>query len=355
MPDFIKKFLKVITVGLLLFPLKNGSKLPQAAADQSNVRSADVKKENESKVLGLAQENETTLPPAATERFLAGPDLTIFVDGSRNKLMKLPYTDASKPALLQILKIFHPEFSRDEAEQYLESYSVLVGEDVDQYLESGRKGSWGTTVMSVGDDGKIHFKTISLRQFLIEPGYQESRPGALNQLIQEEFFQAHQYEEVVAGLYNQGYIAVAGIQSPEDVAREISTGNLRAFLELFPQQKYLLDSGFGKNSYTYFIGNELFQETVAHRTIDAPYFAMVSIIQDDLGLPCSVESFLDPQFIQRANKIFREKYLNYYQGRGVSDRDVQLWNLVGMYRKNEANPANTLDMKAKLELPEVKN
>ncbi len=358
MPDFLKKFFNFIALGLVLLPIKNGIKTPQATAHQNGKGQVEEKDEEDPEVLGVkTNELVTDLPETIVGQFLVNEtgigESGITVDGEKNRYIKLQYTDESKQSLLQILKVFHPEFSQEEAEEYLENYQMLVGSDVDYYLDTVRKGSWGTTVMSVTGDQKVHFKTISLRQFLVAPEYKESRPGALNELIQEEFFQAHQYEVVVAQLYNSGYLKVAEIDSPEEVNAAVSTGNLRAFLELFSQQKYLRDTNLGRNSYNYYIDGHFFDGSAnSDLVVNNAYAEFVAFIQDKLGIPCTIETFLNAESVKHINEEFRKKYLDYYKQHGVSDEQVQIWNLVGMYRVNTANSENTLNMRAVLEWPE---
>ncbi|GIK84103.1 MAG: hypothetical protein BroJett025_07250 [Patescibacteria group bacterium] len=359
MPDFFKKILKLLALGgLIVLPIKLGNKAPQATANQNGKDHAIEEDEEASEVLGVkTQELVTDLPDTIVGQFFVNETgaegAGIVVDGEKNRYIKLQYTEESKQALLQILKLFHPEFSQVESEAYLEKYQMLVGDDVDYYLDTVRKGSWGTTVMVVSEDNTVHFRTISLRQFLIAPDYRETRPGALNQLIQEEFFQAHQYEAVVAKLYNNGYLSVAGIDSPEEVNAAISTGNLRAFLELFSQQKYLADTNLGRNSYNYYIDGHFFEGSASSElVVNNAYNEFVSFIQDKLGISCTIETFLSAESVKQMNETFRKKYLGYYTQHGVADDQVQIWNLVGMYRLNTANSDNTLNMRAVLDWPE---
>lgn len=358
MPSFLRKFLNFVALGLLLLPMKNGAKLPKATTNHNGVHSVQAQDDEEAEILGVTDEvSAIELPLAEFGKFLvASPesrDGGIVADGERNRLLNLKYDEATKPALLEILKQFHPDFTGEEAENYLSTYKMLVGEDVDYYLETVRKGSWGTTAMSVNDIGEIHFKTISLRQFLIKPEYQETRVGSLNQLIQEEFFQAHQYEQIAAQLYNQGYFKIAGINTPQDLNEAVSAGNLRAFLELFPQQKYLFDTGYGRNSYNFYIGEKLFSGPASSgEVVNGAYLELTKFIEAELGIQTSPTTFLDPQMVISINDEFRKKYLNYFVNKGLTNEQVQIWNLVGLHRNNSANPENTLDMRALLAMPD---
>lgn len=358
MPHFLKKFLKFIALGLVLVPVKNNITTPQVTANQNGKGNIAQNDEEDADVLGTkTNEMLTDLPKTVVGQFyvtegISGEQGGIVVDGKKNRYVSLQYSEELKQSLLKILKVFHPEFSNQEAEEYIKNYKILVGDDVDYYLETVRKGSWGTTVMSVSPSGKVHFKSISLRQSMLSPNYKESRPGALNLLIQEEFFQAHQYEAVVANLYNSGYLQLAEIDSIEEVNSAITTGNLRAFLELFSQQKYLHDTHLGRNSYNYYIDGHFFEgSSNSDLVVNNPYAEFITFIQGKLGIECTIETFLNAQDVKHINEEFRKKYLDYYKQQGIPDIQVQIWNLVGMYRMNAANSDNTLNMKAVLDWP----
>lgn len=352
MPRFLKKLFKFIPLGLLMIPVKQETKDPHSATSADKMQSVETN-ETELAALGIHEEPIPEMQAYEYGQFFVHETKGIVVDGKRNKLVSLQYDEKSEIALIKILKQFHPEISESEAEEYLQNYKMLIGEDVDYFLEEVRKGSWGTTIMSVTETGEIHFKSISLRQFLLESDYEESRPGALNELIQEEFLQAQQYDAVIGKMYNMGYLKHAGIIAPSGVVQAISVGNMRAFLELYSQQKFLLDSSLGRNSYNYYIGSELFEGPASSaKVINDPYFKLNKFIDQDLGIHIDVEGFFDADEVVKLNEMFRSKYLHYYINKGFSNQKVQIWNLVGMKRYNQTNPENSLDMKAILELPE---
>lgn len=285
--------------------------------------------------------------------------LGIQVDGIKNKILKASQTNQTiqsvfeaDQSMIEILKYFQPELGDSEAREVVKSYSILAGQDVNYYLEAVRKGSWGTTIMSVDSEGQVHFDSISLRTFLISTDYQD-KSDSLQRLVREEFFQAHQYDSVAGTLFNNGYLArVALVNTPERLVKELSVGNMRAFLELFPQQKYLTDRGLGANSYNFYIGSELFAGPPASKpTVNYAYDKLAIFIREKLGISVDAVNFVDPNWIMQTNDVFRQKYLSYYTALGFSDAQVQIWNLVGMQRVNKADVANTLDMIAILDLP----
>lgn len=353
MPDFLKRLIKYFSLAVLVLPFKNGSKVQQRSQQESpGIQPAAETDQKPTEVLGITDEPLPEMAASEYGQFFVNETKGIVVDGQRNQLIPLLYDDASKPHLTEILSVFHPELDQNSVESYLNNYKMLVGADVDYYLETVRKGSWGTTVLSVDETGDIHFRTISLRQFLVQFGYEETREGAVQELIQEEFFQAHQYDSVVAELYNSGYLYRAGIKTPSEVVQAVSVKNMRAFLELFPQQKYLLDTGYGRNSYNFYIGSELFEgPSSAGNTINPAYEKLVYFIEDDLGIQTTPKSFLDPDEVIRINDAFRNKYKQHYLDLGFTEEQIQIWNLVGMKRHNAAHPENSLDMRAVLELP----
>jgi hypothetical protein len=179
-----------------------------------------------------------------------------------------------------VVKMFNPEINEAELEDYLQGFLILSGEDVDSYLSEGRKGSWGTTMATFTKEGKLKFKTISLKSDLLSPDYDDDDWGSLKRLVLEEFFQVHQYD-LFAELYNSGYLEeVAGIQDVDEIVGSLSDQNLRAFLELFPQQKMLSDAGVGGNAYNFYIGKVLYiGYSNEIYTIDSAYSAMTSFIE----------------------------------------------------------------------------
>lgn len=286
----------------------------------------------------------------------------ILVEGKKNYYLK---PNVTGPALIDlftkvdgqnklqaILQIFKPEITTEESRGFVERFEVLAGEDIDHYLEVIRKGSWGTTLLTVNENQEINFGSISLRRFLLEPSYQDNERHALQNLALEEFFQAQQYQAVVADLYNQGYLkAVASIDSPAQVTTAVAVGNLRAFLEL-PQQQALTEMDLGANSYNYYVGDALYAGAVgAKKTVNKPYQALVNFIEQKLEISTSSQTLLHGSEVKEINEAFRRKYLEYYQQRGFSDEQIQIWNLIGLKRNNRRQPQNSLDLKPILSLP----
>lgn len=255
------------------------------------------------------------------------------------------------PFMKSVVSMFYPNMSETDITDYLTNFQIVAGEKVNHYLTIIRHGSWGTTIATFTENGELKFETISLKSDLLNSNYIDDEWGSLKRLVREEFFQAHQYN-TFAELYNNGYLQdVAGFETISDIIQALSDGNLRAFLELFPQQKILSDEQVGGNAYNFYIGDDLYTGyPAANETIDTAYNVLTDFIYTDLGIYTSPELFLDPQFIIKINNTFREKHLQMYLDLGFQSKDVQIWNLVGMYRFNN-NPENSLDMRALLPLP----
>lgn len=374
----LKRALRFLLLSFVLFPLQGkinlpmpfGSGVQNGSGAKTTAITDDGDESDEEEVLGAqsGREPEYDLATQINGRFFindSGGTIEggLDVDGTRNyyvspretsnSLHELFRSEDERQFFLEVLQIFRPEFSSEETGRYIDEFQILAGQDVDKYLEEIRKGSWGTTILKVGADGKIKFDSISLRQFLLLPDYQDNDRQSLKRLAREEFFQAHQYQAVVAELYNQGYLEeVAEIDSPQKVTANVAVGNLRAFLELFPQQKFLMETGLGSNSYNFYVGEKLYAGDPNSRdSIDRPYFAMVNFIKNDLGIEIDERGFLDADKIKEINEKFRSKYGSYYRERGFDDEQIQIWNLVGMKRLNRTNPDNSIDMRAKLLLP----
>ena len=264
-----------------------------------------------------------------------------------NETISMVFT--TDPFMREVVTLFHPMMSEDEVTAYLRNYNILTGVTIDHYLTVIRSGSWGTTVPTVTEYGELRFLTISFRSNLIHADYVDDEWGSLTRLIREEFFQAHQYD-VFSTLFNNGYLAeVSDLKTVNDMVGAVSTGNLRAFLELFPQQKILTDAGVGGNAYNFYIGDQLFEGyPAAKNTVDSAYNTLTEFITSKLNLQVTPESFLNPQFIVKLNNTFRDRYLEYYLKLGFPENEINIWCLVGMKRANSANP---LDMPALLPLP----
>lgn len=279
-------------------------------------------------------------------------------DGHANSLLSPNQTNeiiakafTNDQFMRSVVILFHPEMSEDEITNYLKNYKILIGNTIDHYLTDVRSGSWGTTVATITTDGQLKFETISLKSDFTSQDYEDDEWGSVTRLVREEFFQAHQYN-VFAQLFNSGYLAdVADIKTVDDMIEAISDENLRAFLELFPQQKILTDSGAGGNAYNFYIGDTLQEgNPTAKINVDASYNTLADFIENKLGVSSTPEAFLNPDFIIEVNNTFREKYLGYYLDLGFNKDDVNIWNLVGMKRGN-SNSINSLDMPAILPLP----
>lgn len=250
-----------------------------------------------------------------------------------------------------VVSLFYPEKTDEEITDYLQKFKLLIGEKIDYYLTEVRSGSWGTTVATITEDGQLVFETISLRSDLVSQSYTDDEWGSLTRLVREEFFQAHQYT-VFATLFNNKYLSeVAGTNTVDDMIEAVSYEHLRAFLELFPQQKILTDSGAGGNAYNFYIGNELFEgNPTAKITVDAAYNTLTSFIENKLGITTTPESFLNPDKIVEINESFRDEYFDYYLNLGFHPHEINIWNLVGM-KRNSNDPAHSLDMPALLPIP----
>lgn len=252
------------------------------------------------------------------------------------------------------VKLFNPGLEDQEITNYINNYQIIKGPLINEYLEIIRSGSLGSTILSLHEDGSISFDSISVTSRLTWSTHRDNQWGSLQRLLREEFFQQHQYNEIVANLYNNGYLTeVAEIGSPEQVVHSISNTQLRAFLELFPQQKYLLDSGFSGNAYNFYVGG-IYVDGYSNspETVNTAYNLLVEFIEADLGISSTPEDFLNHQFVMSVNDAFRLKYMSYYTQLGFSESEVQIWNLIGMKRINYDNPNNSLDIQSLLEFSE---
>lgn len=350
----LRRITKFLTLGALLFPFTyKGSPLPPAAASQL-VPSEEEPEQSEqagpTKIIDFkhifTDERNREYVDYIVNNTENQRDLGIHPDGKRNFYVKPTATN----------QIISETFNSSEmqliahlfASPNPSDFPILIGEDIDRYLETIRKGSWGTTVMSVDRQGSIHFDSISLRQFLVDPDYQGDA-ASLRSLVLEEFFQAHQYDEVAGALYNSGYLAkTAHLASPESVMKAISTGNLRAFLELI-QQKHLFDLKAGRNSYDFYVGNTLFPD----KAVNAPFDKLQRLVSE--FETTGTLDLLSHEDVRQLNDAFREKYRDHYIAKGFTDSQVHIWNLVGMKRENRSRPENSLDMPAMLPLPSELN
>ncbi|QQS39599.1 hypothetical protein IPM62_01475 [Candidatus Woesebacteria bacterium] len=210
---------------------------------------------------------------------------------------------------------------------------VIKGDGSDEYMRNLRKGSDGTTIMVVKDGGIVAFDNIALKSGLNNPSAE---------LITEERFQRMQYQHVLAELYNSGYLAEVGINSPEKLMREITSGNLRAFMELV-QQKYKKENGVGGNTYVFEVNGTKHNEfglRDSAEAINKPFDALVQEVNLVTGKIYKTEDFLDPAKVKVMNNTYRRV------------RGKNIWESVGMHRtaydnKGLLNPQNTLVINSK--------
>lgn len=366
MKKILSKLSKYAAMGVLLLPFSTSKILPPALTHNGNgLRTGKTENNPEPETEKLIDIMHIFSDSSNREyvRFIINNttnqiDLGIHPGGVSSRYLVAEETNQTISTVFQdesldkVLSIFHPSLSEADKKNYLKNFKILVGHDIDYYLETVRKGSWGTTVMSVDKAGKVHFESLSLKSFLVTSSPQVN-PDILQKLVVEEFFQAHQYDTIAAQLYNNGYLSeVAKINTPESLMKEISIGNLRAFMELFPQQKYLFDINTGVNSYNYYIGDQLYDNaTNSPDAISLPYEKLVDFIQKQLGINTEPTDFLNPESIRHINDDFRSIYMDFYLKQGYSNDQIQIWNLVGMKRTHRQNPENSLDIQALLTLP----
>lgn len=257
---------------------------------------------------GALSENET----ATTVQELADSEIYkafIVYGGTR---------DLAQQAMTDLLASKSQDGSPTEA---LKKVKINYGPGYDYLLDNLRSQSKGTTPITVLPDGKVTFETISFSQ-------QDVVNNQVNpEIAAEELLQMAQYEMVVASLFNDKYLSsVAGISTPEQLAHEINSGHLRAFLEQ-GQQVRKREFNVGYDSYKF--GNE--QDT--NLTAPEAHAQFVDFIKDWTDEDFTVDDYFDAERIRQINDDFRESYR---QKTGLEpNNNINIWNYVSMRRSGQ--------------------
>lgn len=238
--------------------------------------------------------------------------------GSISQNIKDAFSYGSTRAVMEnVITLYEGDLEPEEIDARIRSFNILSSQGLDNYMQHARSGSTGTTPLTLYGPNDMR---VSGAAFLSS---QLQRGEVSHELIVEEFVQAMQYNDFLKVFYNDTSVAAeVGFRSPEDVAEALTSGNLRAFLEII-QQAYKYQEGVYGNTYTINVGGQIANEggwAGGRKTVSDGFETLSWFVESFTDRKYTPEELMDAEVLLEINRQYKSRH------------GGNVWDVVGISR-----------------------